>query len=123
MNSPVSSKTFVIVVVVSLLASNAFFAAQYASAQRQLTEIQRQLEAQRINERMLAFTQLFIEKVLKSEGEIDFETRLQLVNAVRDIGDEEILAQWQRFTESTNEKEAQQEVKNLLSLLLRKVGM
>ena len=123
MNSPVSSKTFVIVVVVSLLASNAFFAAQYASAQRQLTEIQRQLEAQRINERMLAFTQLFIEKVLKSEGEIDFETRLQLENAVRDIGDEEILAQWQRFTESTNEKEAQQEVKNLLSLLLRKVGM
>ncbi|HCM36338.1 MAG: hypothetical protein A3J30_03315 [Candidatus Wildermuthbacteria bacterium RIFCSPLOWO2_02_FULL_47_9c] len=123
MSNLFSSKAFVIVVIFLLLASDVFFAAQYVNAQRQLRETQVQLEDQRINERTLAFTQLFIEKVLKSETEIDFETRLQLENAVRGIGDEEILAQWQRFTESVNEKDAQQEVKNLLSLLVRKVGM
>ena len=123
MSNLFSSKAFVIVVIFLLLASDVFFAAQYVNAQRQLRETQVQLEDQRINERTLAFTQLFIEKVLKSETEIDFETRLQLENAVRGIGDEEILAQWQRFTERVNEKDAQQEVKNLLSLLVRKVGM
>ena len=110
-------------VVVLLLVANLFFAMQYVAAQKELREAQAALTVQTINERTLAFAQLFVEKVLQSEGEIDFETRLQLENSVRTIGDEEILAQWKKFTESQTEQAAQEEVKNLLSLLVRKVEM
>ncbi|MBI2098678.1 MAG: hypothetical protein HYT49_03485 [Candidatus Wildermuthbacteria bacterium] len=115
-------KTFLIVaVILLLLAGNVFSAMQYIAVQRELRDVQASLTAQRINERTLAFTQLFIEKVLKSETEIDFDTRLLLENSVRTIGDEEILVQWKKFTESQTEEEAQAEVKNLLSLLVSKV--
>ncbi len=76
------------------------------------------MESQKTNEKVLDFTKLFIEKVLKAETEVDFETRLKLENAVRNLGDEEILTQWQKFTESKTEAEAQEEVKNLLEMLL-----
>ena len=104
-----------------LLVGNVFFAMQYMTAQRQLREAQALLTSQKVNEKTLAFTQLFIEKVLQSDTEVDFDTRLQLENAVTDIGDHEILAQWQRFTESQGEAQAQAEVKNLLGLLIQKV--
>lgn len=104
-----------------LLAGNVFFAMQYVAVQRELREAQAAVSAQNINERTLEFTRLFIEKVLQSATEVDFDTRLQLENSVRAIGDEEILAQWQRFTETKSEEEAQTEVKNLLSLLMKKV--
>ena len=59
--------------------------------------------------------------MLKAEKEIDFETRLKLENAVRNIGDDEILIQWQKFIESKTEAEAQTGVKNLLDLLVDKI--
>jgi CRISPR/Cas system endoribonuclease Cas6 (RAMP superfamily) len=62
-----------------------------------------------------------IEKVLKAEKEVDFETRLKLENAVREINDKEILNQWIKFTESKTEDEAQNNIKNLLDLLVDKI--
>ena len=109
------------ILIVVLLAGNVFLGMQYVTLQKELRESQNAVAVQKINEKTLAFTQLFVEKVLKSETEVDFDTRLQLENAVRGIGDEEILSQWQRFTESKTETEAQQEVKNLLSLLMEKI--
>ncbi|OGN06799.1 MAG: hypothetical protein A2940_01575 [Candidatus Wildermuthbacteria bacterium RIFCSPLOWO2_01_FULL_48_29] len=112
---------FLLVLLVLLLASNAFFAMQYIAAQKELRETQALLSAQKVNERTLAFTQLFVEKVLQSDTEIDFDTRLLLENSVRSIGDEAILTQWKKFTESQTEEEVQTEVKNLLSLLAKKL--
>lgn len=113
---------FFIALALILLAGNVFFAAQYIAVQKELRETQAGLKIQSLNEKTLAFTQLFIEKVLKAETEVDFATRLHLENAVRGIGDEEILVQWKKFTETKTETEAQQEVKNLLSLLISKMG-
>jgi hypothetical protein len=104
-----------------LLVGNAFFAIQYMNAQSQLRETQAALTAQKVNERTLAFAKLFIENVLQAGEEVDFDTRLLLENSVRAIGDEEILSQWKLFTQSVSEQDAQQEVKNLLSLLISKV--
>jgi len=113
-------KIFLITLVV-LLVSNIFFVLQYISARKEIKKNQNIDTVNKFNEKILSFTRLFIEKVLKSENEIDFETRLQLENAVRAIGDEEILLQWQEFTESSTEEDAQQEVKNLLGLLVSKI--
>ncbi|MCK4520627.1 hypothetical protein KAT95_02040 [Candidatus Parcubacteria bacterium] len=68
------------------------------------------------------FIKFFIEKVLKAENEVDFETRLKLKNAVRNLSDEEILNQWNKFVESKTENEAQEEAKNLLEMLINKIS-
>lgn len=114
-----NKKTFLIIIV--LLAGCVFFGFKYFSAQKQITQIQAALETQEINEKVLGFTKLFIGKVLKAETEVDFETRLILENDVRDLGDKEILTQWQGFTESETEAEAQEKVKNLLEVLVNKI--
>lgn len=76
-----------------------------------------------LNQKVLAFTSLFIDQVLRAEGEVDFETRLKLENSIRAIGDQELLTQWRRFVESADEAAAQVEVKALLALLVDKLSV
>lgn len=116
-----SNQKVIIVIILILLATSAFFGIKYFTVSKELRQNQILLETQRTNEEILTFAKLFIEKVLKAETEISFETRLKLENAVRSLDDEEILAQWQGFTESKTEAEAQQEVKNLLGILVDKI--
>ncbi len=110
-----------VVIILFLLASNVYFAFQYSAAKKELEETKIDLQTKEFNEKILNFTSLFIEKVLKAEGEVDFETRLNLENAVRNLGDNEILTQWQKFIGSQTEDEAQTEVKNLLEILVSKI--
>ena len=114
-------KTILITIILLLIAGNFYFAYGYLSVQKELRLTQSKLETQQINEKVLEFSILFIEKVLKAQTEVDFETRLKLENAIRDLKDEEILAQWQKFTESKTEVQAQEEVKNLLEMLVSKI--
>lgn len=94
---------------------------KYLSAQKELRQTQAAMETRKTNEKVLEFTKLFVAKVLKAETEVSFETRLQLENAVRNLKDEGILAQWQKFIESKTEAQAQEEVKNLLEMLVNKI--
>lgn len=114
-------KVFLVLVILILLAGNVFFWMRYSAVQQELEKAKETLAVQEINEKVLDFAKLFIEKVLKTESEIDFENRLILENAVRNLGDEEVLNQWQKFTGSQTEAESQIEVKNLLELLVSKI--
>lgn len=116
-----SKSKIVYIIILVLLAGNLFFAFRYSAVREELQEVKEPIEIQEINEKVLNFTKFFIERVLKTEGEVDFETRLKLETEVRELNDEEILAQWQKFVNSENELQAQQEVKNLLSLLIDKI--
>jgi hypothetical protein len=109
------------VIILLLLAGNIYFIIQYSTLRKELKETRAELQTKEFNEKIINFTSLFIEEVLKAEGEIDFETRLSLENAVRNLGDEEILSQWREFTESETEAGAQIEVKNLLEILVSKI--
>ena len=117
MNKP---KTILIIILV-LLVGNVFLGSKYFSAQKEFRQAQTALQTQTTNEKVLEFTKLFIKEVLKVETEVNFDTRLKLENAVRNLGDEEILNQWQKFTESKTEAGAQEEVKNLLEMLVSKI--
>ena len=117
----VNRKTISTIIILILLAGSVFFSVKYIALQKELRQTQAALDVQKTNEKVLDFTKLFIEKVLKAETEVDFETRLNLENAVRNLGDEEILAQWQKFIESKTEVQAQEEVKNLLEMLVNKI--
>ena len=116
-----NKKTILIIIIVLLLAGNILLGISYFSALKELRQIQDALETQITNGKILEFAKLFVQDVLRAENEVDFETRLKLENAVRNLGDEEILAQWQKFTESKTEVDAQTEVKNLLEILLNKI--
>jgi hypothetical protein len=77
-------------------------------------------EAESKNSKILTFTDLFISKVLMGVGEIDLDTRLQLESSVRALNDQDILSQWQKFTNSGDQASASKEAKNLLNLLIKK---
>jgi len=114
-------KVILTIIILFLLGSNVFLASKYLETQKELRETRAIIQTQKTSDKILDFTKLFIAKVLKSEGEIDFETRLKLENSVRDLDDEEILSQWNKFTASKTEVEAQKEVKNLLEMLVDKI--
>ncbi|OGZ68239.1 MAG: hypothetical protein A3D44_04450 [Candidatus Staskawiczbacteria bacterium RIFCSPHIGHO2_02_FULL_42_22] len=107
--------------VLILVLGNIIFGAKYFLISGELREAKAALEIQKTNEKILDFSKFFIKEVLRAENEVDFDTRLKLENSVRGLEDEEIFNQWQKFTESDTEREAQAEVTNLLGLLLEKI--
>lgn len=115
-------KLFAVLAISVLLAVASLGAKKYIEVQKELQITKEALKTQKINEKILGFTKLFINQVLRAKTEINFETRLKLENTVRGIGDDEILTQWQKFIESKTETEAQTEVKNLLDLLIGKIS-
>lgn len=116
-----AKQKLILTIALILLVGNLFLGYRYFALRSELKMTEAILERRQINEGVLNFTQLFIKEVLKAEAEVDFETRLKLETAVRGLGDDEILAKWQTFTESQTEDEAQSNVKNLLELLASRI--
>ena len=116
-----NQKIILIIVISILVAGNVLLGVNNFLVQEKLQMIEQKVKDQERNLKILNFTRLFIEKVLKAENEVSFEDRLKLENAVRDLNDNEILAQWEKFVESKTEIEAQNAVKNLLELLVKKI--
>jgi hypothetical protein len=125
-----NKQKLIIILIVGLIVMNIFLIYRYLLLTREiekmkivsgLTEKSVIIFPNTKNERIIHFLKLFISKVLKAEGEVDFETRLKLENAVREIQDKEILDQWTKFTESKTEEEAQKNVKDLLEILVNKL--
>jgi len=108
--------TTALVAAVIILAGQCYIFCKNLQAQRDLNQ------AYQYNEKILDFTKLFITKVIRAKADVSFEDRLQLENAVRDINDEEIFDQWQKFTEDKVEAQAQEDVKILLDLLVSKIA-
>jgi len=110
------------VAFVALIATNILLGGWLIYEKIHENEINQQIKAQQINEKVLVFTKLFVQKVLQGQDGISFEDRLQLENAVRDLNDQSIFNQWQKFTKSQNNTEAQQTAGSLFDLLLDKIS-
>jgi hypothetical protein len=82
----------------------------------------KQIKVQQVNEKAMFLAKLFVEKVLQGEAEVNFEDRLKLENAVRDLNDQEIFDQWQKIVNSQSAQETQQNVGTFLNLLLTKIS-
>lgn len=111
----------VIIVIGALAICSVFFALSYFSVYQELQAIKSIQNKTELNEKVVNFTSMFIKKVLQTDKEVDFETRLSLENAVRDLKDEEVMAEWQNFTGSKTEIGAQNSVKKLLEILVSKI--
>lgn len=115
------NRLILIIVIGALVIGNAFFIPKYFFASKELQEIKSTQSKTDLNEKVINFTSMFIKKVLQADKEVDFETRLSLENAVRDLKDEQIMSEWQNFTVSKTEAEAQNSVKKLLGILINKI--
>src|SRR3989344_1085377 len=105
--------------VVSSFVANVVLGVQLYGANKKIQALE---ETVRLNKSVLNFADLFISKVLKATSEISFEDRLQIENAVRDTKDQDIYDQWQKFVASQTLAEGQEEVKNILQLITRKLS-
>jgi len=113
------SMPFLIIVILAAVAL--VLAGQYYIERRSLMASENTVKTFQYDQKVLNFTKLFIAKVLKADGEVSFDDRLNLENAVRSINDKTIFDQWQKFTNAKTAQEAQIEVKNLLELLVSKI--
>ncbi len=119
-----SKKSFVVALLIALLvAGNVYWSYEYFLTLTDLSASRSALASQKMAAKTLDFTRLFIERVLGAEKgkEVDFGTRLLMENKVREIGDKQILVQWQKFTDSNTEAEAQEESVKLLEILIKKI--
>jgi len=110
----------ILILIFLLLASNIVWGLEYVSKKSQLVKAQNELSTIIQNKKILAFQKLFVEKVLRTNGTVDFNTRVELQNAVTDIHDESITETWNAFLSAKTESEGQNRVKDLLSLLASK---
>ena len=114
-------KIVLVVLVLVLLAGVAFLGMKNLSLQKELLRVSSIQQKEMTSQLNLYFLKLFTDKILDANGkEVDFETRLKMENEARRLGDAEILAQWQKFTNSKTEADAQVQTKELLKLLINK---
>jgi hypothetical protein len=114
-------RIIIIIVIGALIIGNAYLGLKYVSVSKELEMVRSTETKAELNSKVLNFTSMFIKKVLQANTEVDFETRLSLENAVRDLKDEEIMSEWQNFIGSKTELEAQNSVKKLLGILISKI--
>lgn len=115
-----NQKAVYFILILILLSSDVYFSVKYFSSQKALNQANSSLEAIQIKKKYLDFDKLFINKMLKANGTVDVDTRLELEIAARDLKDADVLAQWKKFIDSSNEKDSQEAVKNLLGMLAEK---
>jgi hypothetical protein len=87
-----------------------------------ISNLEENQKAEKTNHDILFFANMFVEKVLMADSDVDFDTRLELETSVRNLNDKEIFDQWQKFTKSQTDPEAQEEVSNLFLLLFNKIS-
>jgi len=109
-----------ILAIIILALGNIFFAYKYIAKTRTLDEA---TQKQRINDKVLSFTQLFMDKALRGGTAVSFDDRLQLENSVRALNDKEIYTSWEKFTSAKSQTEVQQNFYALFELLLGKIAI
>ena len=117
----INTRLFIVTIITILIAGNILLGVLYFLNRAEIGVLQQQFTAQQTNGKVAFFAKLFVDKVLLGQGTVSFEDRLKLENAVRDINDEQVFSTWQAFTNSTDDRESQSAVGNLLKLLFSKI--
>lgn len=102
-----------------LVAGNIFFGIQYTEALKEKSVPVVDNTSQHI--KIARFLQEFIAVVLSPQGTVSVDDRVKLENDIRQLGDAELLAQWQAFVGSTDAVTAQKNAVLMMSLLSAKM--
>jgi hypothetical protein len=106
--------------MIILLAGNIFFSIHYIENLKAPEPIN-QTNAQIDRIKTASFLKLFVEKVLKSNGTVSFEDRVQLENDVRQLKNHALIVQWETFVDSKTSKEAQMAAADLMVVIANNI--
>ena len=87
-----------------------------------LEKSSRAVVANKADQKILDFRNMFTSDVLLSDQPIDFNTRLSLETTVRNLNDPAIFNQWEAFANSQTQADATAQAKTLLKLLIQKTS-
>ena len=116
-----NQKQIYLIIIVILLIGNIFLGARYFNTNKELKKAITITAVAQEKTKFIEFNKTFISEVLQAKSEVSYDTRLKLDEMIKDINDQELTAQWQRFTDSQTEEEAQDETVKLLKLLAERV--
>lgn len=116
------NKSIVIVSIVLIISIglNIFLGFSLYGANKKYQQLEQSIN---LNAKIVTFASLFIEKVLKANGEISFEDRLMIENAVRDAKDQEIFDQWQKFVGAQTLADGKGHLYDLLLMIVNKLSL
>ena len=101
-----------------LLAGNLFFSIQYIySIKADQVPVVDKGAQEVLQIKNSNFLKLFINKVVKANGTVTYEDRVQLENDVRQIHNPELTAQWELFVGSKDPKKAEAAATDLMLIL------
>lgn len=113
------TSTILVIIIIILLFLNIFFGFKFFTTQKQLNN---NLSSDETAKKVAIFNKVFVDKVLRSQGEIVYEDRLKLENAAADTNNAQVIDQWHKFLDSQTEQEAQQRVVELLNIMANKIS-
>jgi len=103
--------------MVFLVIVNIILWSAYSSRGLELQKVQNMIANIEHSRSILSFQKLFVDKVLKSDGMVDYDTRRELEQAVGKTNDDVVILAWNAFLSAKTEDEGQVKVKELLSVL------
>jgi len=106
--------------IVVLLAGNLYFTVQYVQNLNQPEAVDT-TDQQVSRIKTASFLKLFINTVLKSDGTVSFDDRVQLENDIRQLRKPPLTRQWELFVNSKNSKDAQVAATELMLLLAEEI--
>jgi len=86
-----------------------------------LCSAEKEAAEKRVNEKIITFNKLFIDKVLSAQGPVSYEDVFDLENAVSETGDAGLISQWNIFLASETEEDARRSVLAILKLCADKI--
>jgi len=86
-----------------------------------LCSAEKEAAEKRVNEKIITFNKLFIDKVLSAQGPVPHEDVFDLENAVSETGDAGLISQWDIFLASETEEDARRSVLAILKLCADKI--
>ncbi|OGJ01239.1 hypothetical protein A3G98_00480 [Candidatus Nomurabacteria bacterium RIFCSPLOWO2_12_FULL_37_8] len=111
-----NSRTKTYVIVFLLIATLALLFG-YIVKGKEVSSLKQNLQAIQENRNILSFQKMFITKVLKSNGDVSYDTRQELNDAVLLTNDQKVVSAWNDFLSAKTEVEAKRKVLNLLYVM------
>lgn len=106
------------ILMILLLAGNIFLSIQYIySIKAEKAVVVDTSAAEVIKIKNANFLKLFINKVIKENGNVSYDDRVQLENDVRQIHNPELTKQWTIFVENKDPKQAEAAASDLMLIL------
>jgi len=110
------------ILLIILVSGNIFFSIQYVENIKRQASVDVKEESASIERLKTArFLKFFIDTVLNTQQAISYDDRVRLENDIRQLGDKNLTAEWNKFVNSKDTKLTQEAAVTLMAMLTSKM--